>query len=147
MRFWLEGENRSEPTGILAAGTLTVGDSGDDRCTGPLLQAAQEALAQVEERRRLPDDYLDVTLGRFARLKRWIKSKLLGNFKRGYVDVLSRQQSQVNQQILIALQQLTECCATLDHAVSGLRERIDKLEHQTKSSSSRGSQNRAEVTP
>ncbi len=147
MRFWLEGENRSEPAGVLAAATLTVGESGDDRCTGPFLQAAQEALAQVEERRRLPDDYLDVTLGRFARWKRWIKSKLLGNFKRGYVDVLSRQQSQVNQQILVALQQLTECCATLDHAVSGLRERIDKLEQPPTPSFSRGSQNRAEVTP
>jgi len=74
---------------------------------------------------RLPDNYLDVTEGWFARGKRWIKRKLLGNFKHAYVDVLSRQQSAVNSQVVTALRELTECCATLDHAVRQLQERAE----------------------
>jgi glycosyltransferase involved in cell wall biosynthesis len=82
----------------------------------PLLDLARAALAEAERFRRLPVDYHDVTEGRFARWKRWVKRKLLGNFKHAYVDVLSRQQSAFNQQVLSALAELAECCATLDHA-------------------------------
>src|SRR5262249_25888263 len=89
---------------------------------GPILQLAHEALADAEGLKRLPDDYADVTLGMFARWKRWLKSKLLGNFKRGYVDVISRQQSQMNQRLVTAIQQLAECCATLDHALRTLQQ-------------------------
>ena len=90
----------------------------------------EAALVEAQQLQRLPDDYTDVTGGRFARWKRWIKTKLLGNFKRGYVDVLSRQQSQVNRHMMVALQHLTECCATLDHALRGLQERMDTLEER-----------------
>jgi hypothetical protein len=85
-------------------------------CCAPLLDAVQAALAEAHHQRRLPDDYTDVTEGWFASGKRWLKRKVLGNFKRAYVDVLSRQQSAVNQALLTALQELAECCATLDHA-------------------------------
>src|SRR5207244_2785670 len=51
-----------------------------------------------------------------------IKRKLLGNFKHAYVDVLSRQQSAFNTQLLSAVRELAECCATLDHAVRVLLE-------------------------
>jgi hypothetical protein len=94
----------------------------------PLLQEVQEALAAAERLRQLPDDYQDVSEGWFARAKRWLKAKLLGNFKRGYVDVLSRQQSQVNRQLVLAVEQLAECCATLDHALRGMQQKLDDLQ-------------------
>jgi hypothetical protein len=85
-------------------------------CCTPMLEAVQAALVDAGRQQRLPDGYTDVTEGMFATAKRWIKRKLLGNFQRAYVDVLSRQQSVFNQQLLAALTELSECCATLDHA-------------------------------
>src|SRR5262249_35753991 len=73
-------------------------------------------MAEADRQQRLPDDYLDVTEGFLADYKRSIKRKLLGNFKRSYVDVLSRQQSAFNRSILSAVQELAECLAVLDHA-------------------------------
>jgi len=110
--------------------TLTVGDntSGVIGGTAPLLEAAQAALAEAHRLQRLPDDYLDVTEGWFARGKRWLKHKLLGNFKKAYVDVLSRQQTRVNQQLVIAVEQLSQCCAALDHAARQMQARLDMLE-------------------
>jgi hypothetical protein len=61
-------------------------------------------------------------------VKRLIKRKLLNNFKRAYVDVLSRQQSQVNGQVVLMIQQLAECCSMLDNAVGLLHQRLDGLE-------------------
>jgi glycosyltransferase involved in cell wall biosynthesis len=100
--------------------SLVVGESHERTsaaCCGPLLETVQAALAEAHRLRRLPDDYTDVTEGWFAAGKRWIKRKLLGNFRRAYVDVLSRQQSACNEALLNALHELSECCATLDHAV------------------------------
>ncbi|OAI47796.1 hypothetical protein AYO44_08860 [Planctomycetaceae bacterium SCGC AG-212-F19] len=77
------------------------------------MPAAQNALAQAEKLQQLPDDYLDITQGWLARWKRFIKSKLLNNFRRAYVDVLSRQQSAFNHQMLRAVQELAESCAAL----------------------------------
>jgi hypothetical protein len=126
MRFWVNREQDSSSTAE-ATSMLTVGGMDASGCVTPYLEVAREALVEADRHRCLPDGYLDVTEGRFARWKRWIKMKLLGNFKRGYVDVLSRQQSQVNRQVLVALEHLTECCATLDHALRGLQERMDRL--------------------
>jgi hypothetical protein len=130
MQLWVAREQEGSTAAPTNSATLTVGSTGAGGCTAPFLEVAQEALVEAEGRHCLPDDYLDVTEGRFARWKLWIKNKLLGNFKRGYVDVLSRQQSQVNRQVLVTLQQLSECCATLDHALRGLQERIDRLEER-----------------
>jgi hypothetical protein len=94
---------------------------------GAFLDTIQAALAEVHRLHRLPDNYLDVTEGRFARWKRWLKQKLLGNFKKGYVDVLSRQQTQVNQHLLLSVQQLADYCATLEHAVQSLRQRLEAI--------------------
>lgn len=80
------------------------------------LSAVQTSLTEADLRRQLPEDYVDVTTGRFAAWKRWLKRKLLGNFKNAYVDVLSRQQSAVNRHLVTAIQELAECCALLDHA-------------------------------
>ncbi len=79
-----------------------------------MIETLEKALVKLQRLQRLPDGYTDVTTGRFASLKRWIKRKLLGNFQRAYVDVLSRQQSAFNQEALAALSELAECCATLD---------------------------------
>ena len=102
--------------------TLHVKPSRDgvtgERCCQPMLEAAQSALAEAESLHGLPDDYIDVTEGWLAPLKRGIKRKLLNNFKKAYVDVVSRQQSAFNRRILTALAELTECCATLDHVRS-----------------------------
>ena len=108
-----------------------------------LLADANAALVDAQERQRLPDDYHDVTQGWFARAKRWLKRKLLGNFKTAYVDVLSRQQSQVNRGLVTAVQQLAECCATLDHALRGLEGRLGRLEDKTKATEQRASPNYA----
>jgi glycosyltransferase involved in cell wall biosynthesis len=117
---------------------LVVGAEGAaDGCCGLALEAAQAALVEAERLRQLPDDYTDVTEGAFASLKRRIKRKLLGNFKRAYVDVLSRQQSACNAQLLSALRELAECCATLDHAVRVLLERVAELEGSQQGTSPR----------
>jgi glycosyltransferase involved in cell wall biosynthesis len=79
-------------------------------------QSVQAALAEAECRQNLPSDYIDVSEGFLAKWKRWIKRKLLANFKHAYVDVLSRQQSAFNRQTLTALQELAECCALLSQA-------------------------------
>jgi hypothetical protein len=85
---------------------------------GPaLMEAVQAALVRADKLKHLPDDYTDISEGWLARWKRRIKSKLLNNFKRAYVDVLSRQQSAFNQQVLQLLQELAEHCATLEHAM------------------------------
>ena len=79
------------------------------------LQTVQAALIQADGLGQLPDGYEDVTQGFFAAWKRRIKGKLLNNFKRAYVDVLSRQQSSFNQSVLRTLHELAECCGTLAH--------------------------------
>jgi hypothetical protein len=87
-----------------------------------MLTAVNSSLAEAERRQRLPDSYLDVTEGVFARSKRWIKGKLLGNFKHAYVDVLSRQQSGFNRAVLVALQEMSEGSSLLDHAQAPLAD-------------------------
>jgi glycosyltransferase involved in cell wall biosynthesis len=112
---------------------VKAGRVRDDACCQPQLDAVQAALIEAERLRHLPDQYLDVTEGRLAPWKKLIKRKLLNNFKHAYVDVLSRQQSAFNQQLVAAVQQLTEACATLDHAVRGLQDRLARLENGMRS--------------
>jgi glycosyltransferase involved in cell wall biosynthesis len=99
----------------------------DATCCATQLDTLASDLTEADRLQRLPEDYVDVTEGLLASLKRRIKSKLLGNFKRAYVDVLSRQQSAFNRQVLAALQELTECLATLDDAVRRLHEGHTKM--------------------
>jgi hypothetical protein len=107
------GLGGSEPLDLMV--TRTAQKTSDDCCT-LLLQTVHNALAEAHGLQRLPDDYTDITQGRWAVVKAWIKRKLLGNFKHAYVDVLSRQQSAFNERMLLALNELAECCATLDSA-------------------------------
>ncbi len=98
-----------------------------DGGVAPLLEAVESALARAHAMQSLPRDYLDVCEGRFARAKRWLKQKLLNNFKRAYVDVLSSQQSEVNRRLVESVRQLTECCRALDQTVRVLQNRITEL--------------------
>ncbi len=83
----------------------------------------RDSLLEAERRQRLPVDYLDVSEGRLAGAKRWLKRKLLGNFKQAYVDVLSRQQSAYNRHLLTAVQELR---MTVEHLESRLKELEDR---------------------
>jgi O-antigen biosynthesis protein len=94
-------------------------------CLQPMLDEIRAMLAEAARCQRLPDDYTDVTQGWLAKWKRWVKRKLLGNFKRAYVDVLSRQQSRFNQQILTAVTELADYCATLEHAAKAGDQRSE----------------------
>jgi len=85
----------------------------------PFLASVQRALADADALKQLPDDYQDVTQGFLANWKRAAKQKLLHQFRRAYVDVLSRQQSAFNEQLLTALCQLADGCAALGQATAG----------------------------
>jgi hypothetical protein len=110
---------------------LTVEESGNavsPSCAAILLEELQRTLPEAKRLQKLPDDYEDVSEGRLGAWKRFVKKKLLNNFKQGYLDVLSRQQSSVNASLLLAVQQLGECCSVLDHAVRGLQQQLDQME-------------------
>jgi glycosyltransferase involved in cell wall biosynthesis len=94
------------------------GSATDESCLAEVLAGVQRALLAAERKQDLPLEYLDVSTGFMASAKRWIKQKLLGNFKHAYVDVISRQQSSYNRTILAALEELGEACALLDQARS-----------------------------
>ncbi len=107
-------------------------ENASAQCCAPILDSAHVALAAADGVRRLPVDYNDVTQGRFASWKLWLKRKLLGTFKRAYVDVLSRQQSEFNDHALSAMRELAECCATLDSTTSAqvAQEQLAKVLHE-----------------
>jgi hypothetical protein len=124
-------ERAGQPSGNHVEITLAMEDEHAEKpnsCASAFLDTVQRALAKTHPLQKLPDDYIDVSEGRLAPVKRLVKRKMLHNFKHAYVDVLSRQQSQVNAQVGLMIQQLAECCAMLDHAVAGLHQRLDKLE-------------------
>jgi glycosyltransferase involved in cell wall biosynthesis len=95
---------------------VTAQPRKDDGVCEALLDQVRLAVSAALAAQRLPDDYTEVGHGWLGALRVWIKRKLLGSFKRSYVDVLSRQQSEFNRLMLAAVQELSECCATLDHA-------------------------------
>lgn len=108
------------PDAIVPLGTKP-GAAAQATFLAPLLESVRRSLAEARTSAGLPDDYLDVTEGWFARAKRWLKKKLLGNFKTAYVDVLSRQQTQVNRRLVEAVQHLAEACTAMEHALGRLQ--------------------------
>jgi glycosyltransferase involved in cell wall biosynthesis len=82
----------------------------------PFLNLAQAALREAHDLQRLPDTYQDITQGFLARWKRSLKEKLLHQFRKSYVDVLSRQQTAFNEKMLAALCQLADGLAALGQA-------------------------------
>jgi hypothetical protein len=132
LRLWIERKGTEPKAAPVAVELpLTVGtdaSAAPAACASVFLDSVQQTLPKTHDLAQLPKDYVDVCEGRFGPVKRLIKRKLLNNFKHAYVDVLSRQQSQVNGQVVLMIQQLAECCAMLDHAVAGLHQRLDGLE-------------------
>src|SRR5439155_5234380 len=115
----------------------------------PLLQEIRTCLVEASRLQRLPDDYIDITEGWLASWKRWIKRKLLGNFKHAYVDVLSRQQSRFNQRVLTALTELADYCATLEHAAktgAAVRDQGSGIRGQESGVRSQGSEVRSQTS-
>jgi hypothetical protein len=118
---------------------LRVVDDPSIALVGPLAPIHLEpALRAAAEAQQLPDGYADVSEGRFARWKKWVKQKLLHNFQRAYVDVLSRQQSAFNRQVVNALTELGDGQATVAHAVTAfgdvnaLRTELRRLRRQNR---------------
>jgi glycosyltransferase involved in cell wall biosynthesis len=104
-----------------------------DQPLAPLFQSARQMLAQAHRLDRLPEDYVDVTEGKFANAKRLIKRKLLGNFRRAYVDVAFRQQSALNQKILAVMNVLLETSSMQSGTmITGLQEQVRRLQRQNR---------------
>lgn len=110
--FFLSGDSE-EASGSLPEAWIELDVRADAPSAGPapFIERVQSALAQADGFKQLPDDYADVTEGRFAGWKRWLKRKLLGNFKTAYVDVLSRRQTEFNRQLLAVVHELAETVA------------------------------------
>ncbi len=134
VRLWarlVEGNDEvMPPRGDKLTSTMKLLVTGQEKADSHLgcsvlMDHVHDDIQEAEELQKLPDDYLDVTQGTLAKLKRRIKHKLLNNFKVAYVDVLSRQQSAFNQQILNVVKELAECCALLDHAVEQLQQQVN----------------------
>jgi glycosyltransferase involved in cell wall biosynthesis len=85
----------------------------------PFVTAASGALAEAYSLQTLPTAYRDVTQGVFAGWKRWLKQKLLHNFRRAFVEVLARQQSRFNGQVLTALCHLADAQEAQAQAAAG----------------------------
>lgn len=98
----------------------------------PLLQSVRQILAQAHRLERLPEDYVDVTEGKFSAAKRLIKRKLLNNFRRAYVDVAFRQQSALNQKLISVMNLLLESSSLQSNlaAIIQLQSQVRKLQRQ-----------------
>jgi len=119
---WVERAERCPSAGTqspaVASIELAVVEAGQQtQHSGALAEAVHEALAHAHYLCRLPEDYCDVTEGFLAGCKRWLKSKLLNNFKRAFVAVAFRRQSAFNREVLTVLQELLDHSATLQQAV------------------------------
>jgi len=101
---------------------------------GPLLQSARSALSQAKKLESLPEDYVDVSEGRLAGIKRSLKRKLLNNFRKAYVDVAFRQQSALNEKLIAVMSLLIETVSSQDSAqpLAEIQRRLDRLERAVK---------------
>lgn len=97
----------------------------------PRRRSVTAALARARAVQALPDDYVDPPSGRLGRVKQWVKAKLLNNFRVGYVDVLSRQQTRYNRRLLDAVQELAATTPADDGVLraelADLRRQYDEL--------------------
>lgn len=101
---------------------------------GPMVQSARSALSQAKRMETLPEDYVDVSEGKLANLKRSLKRKLLNNFRRAYVDVAFRQQSALNEKLIAVMSLILETVSTQDitHSVADLERRLHRVERDLK---------------
>ena len=131
VRLWCERNG----TEALISGEANIalvisvaGPAANETPAATFLDVVRRALPRAHQACVLPSDYIDVTEGVLAPVKRFIKKKVLHNFKHAYVDALSRQQSKVNSDLVLMVQQLSECCTMLDQAIVGLHRRLDGIE-------------------
>ncbi len=68
----------------------------------------------------LPVGYEDVSEGPLARWKRAVKRKLLHQFQASYIDILSRQQTELNRALLSTIRELAERVESLEHRLDTL---------------------------
>ncbi|MFT3879591.1 MAG: glycosyltransferase family 4 protein [Gemmatales bacterium] len=101
---------------------------------GPVLQSARSVLSQAKRMEKLPEDYVDVSEGKLAGLKRSLKRKLLNNFRKAYVDVAFRQQSDLNEKLIAVMSLLLETVSTQDSAqtLADLQRRLLRMERDLK---------------
>ncbi|MBL8794100.1 MAG: hypothetical protein JNM56_09350, partial [Planctomycetia bacterium] len=117
--FWVERAESATPLKHVDQASvmeLVVAAADVARSSQSSLDGVQSALAAAQLHQRLPDDYEDVTEGWFAGWKRRLKSKLLNNFRRAFVEPAFRRQSAFNRQLLTAVQELAEHRAALENA-------------------------------
>lgn len=114
---------------------------------GPMLQSARSALSQAKRMEKLPEDYVDVSEGKLAGLKRSLKRKLLNNFRKAYVDVAFRQQSDLNEKMIAVMSLLLETVSTQDTAqtLADLQRRLQRLERDLKREKLRNQQLSAQL--
>ncbi len=128
--FSTDPVNPSPPNSFLE---LCVTDQETGTPSGvetPFLDQVERALAEAGELQVLPDDYRDVSQGILAGLKRRIKHTLLHQFRKSYVDVLSRQQTAFNDRVVLAIAQMRDCCSALGQ-VTARTEATAHLERLT----------------
>lgn len=101
---------------------------------GGALQLARSNLSEAKRLEQLPEDYVDVTEGALAALKRSLKRKLLNNFRKAYVDVAFRRQSALNEKLIAAMSLLLETLSAQENGtvVADLQRRVLKLEKKVK---------------
>lgn len=83
-----------------------------------LHQQLQPLLAEATRQRTLPSDYVDVTEGHLAPLKKAVKTKLLHNLRKAFLEPAFRQQSALNEKLLQAICLLAEAQAAQDVAAT-----------------------------
>ena len=122
--LWAETTDRATEPFVATEIALTVegDDAGAESCMSVFLDAIARTLPRTHQLQELPSEYVDVTEGAFAPVKRFLKRKVLHNFKHAYVDVLSRQQTQMNGNVVAMIQQLAECCTLLDQRLAALEK-------------------------
>jgi glycosyltransferase involved in cell wall biosynthesis len=98
------------------------------------IQAVRQIILTAKKMEQLPETYQDVTEGRFAKWKKWLKGKLLNNFRKAYVDVAFRQQSALNQKLITAISLILDTIKVQSAAKSSahLMQRLDRLERKLK---------------
>lgn len=101
---------------------------------GPMLQTARNALSQAKRMEKLPEDYVDVTEGKLANLKRSLKRKLLNNFRKAYVDVAFHQQSALNEKLIAVMSLLLETVSAQEtpQTLADMERRLQRLERDLK---------------
>lgn len=140
IRLWTEERDRRATPENSAEITLIVDneEGNADSCLSAFLETIARTLPQTYQLQQLPTEYVDVTEGTLAPVKRFLKKKVLNNFKHAYVDVLSRQQSQLNSNVVTMIQQLVECCTLLDQRLAALENSTsDVMEEDTVATNAR----------